>query len=189
MRNTDTTNRLMAAAVFCFLWAFFALTLISLQFELGLGKLVFSDKWNSDAMETLLMAGWNLIIAGVYIWMGIGLIKRDATVGSWAIWTNLLNSVLVFFEGQAWLVLLPLQVAILALVLMDRHQLTAGGSQPALISHGADIGEPDSDSETANPVEGDYSAENTANSEQSKKIVLAILVALLVFTLISALRN
>ena len=87
--------------------------LVEIQFGIGLlGK----------SIEWILMAGLNILIAGLYIWIGVQLVRCEKSSKDWAIITNIINSVFIFFQGEAWYVLFPIQGAILLSMFFARQK-------------------------------------------------------------------
>lgn len=78
------------------------------------------------AENVALLALWNLMIGALYVLIGVGLLRLRPEAYNWALWTNVINSVVFVIQiaagGAALLgLLLILQIVIAMLLVLDRR--------------------------------------------------------------------
>jgi len=125
--DKDVARGLTVAAVLSFVWA--GLMTLVAMLQLAAANVV--NNGNTS------LGAWNMLIAVVYVLIGMGLLQRKAIAYNWGLVTNGINCVLGLWQilsyGLPLLVpLWILQVLIIVFLVMGRRGIvTANGAEPA----------------------------------------------------------
>ena len=120
------SGKVLAAGVLSFFWAAGALLVVLIQILVSL------DSWYDGGTRNVLLvaAGWNALIAAVYVAVGVLVLKRKHAGYSWGLGSNVLNFVVTLGEvcfgaGSLFLLLVPIEIAIVVLLYLSRKEFVA----------------------------------------------------------------